>query len=164
MIVKADGSIEGAGLDPTKDLKLKKQVRKYAAGFMDKLEAGEVPAPGPGDCWYCGLRKPSGASMGEEMDTLHSDGSMTVERNTDHILSHIGLGEPVEEREVYYVPSLLQRALEVGDASKSMWWWLGAFWSDRPEDKKLEARTWNERKRVEKALYKYVCRQLGLAV
>ena len=50
-----------------------------------QLQTGTMPMPGAGDCWYCALAKQDGTPMGDAMDTLHSDGRMTVEVNTDHL-------------------------------------------------------------------------------
>lgn len=154
-----DGTITGAGDDPTKARKMRKVVAKFCRDYMDALERGEVPAPSGGDCWYCALTNTkTGKPLGEGVDTLHQDGSITVERNTDHILSHLGLGEPVEEREVYFVPSLLHNALKAGPTSKTMWWWVGSFWN--PNSSFCPG---SERDRVEKLLRKYILRQLGMA-
>lgn len=146
--------------------RLKEQVKKYAEGFMDALERGEVQAPSTGDCWYCSMRV-SGETgkvhhglsrqavgrptLGEGVLTLHPDGSMTVERDTSHLTSHMKDG--------YYVPSLLLRALEVQGASESMWWWVESWW-----DVNAGSRRFNERVRVGKAIRKYICKQFGLAV
>lgn len=152
--------------------KLRQRVKKYAAAFMDALENGKVGPPSNGDCWYCSMRTEGETgkvhhglsrqaegrpTLGEGVATLHPDGSMTQERNTDHLLSHLVEG--------YYVPSLLVRALEVQGASQTMWWWVGSWWDQAvPADTIQAIRSRSERVRVEKALRRYVGRQLGLAV
>ena len=83
--------------------KMKKRIDKYANGFVTELKKGTMPMPSGGDCWYCSLVKGEGVPMGDAMDTLHSDGSLTVEVNTDHLLCHL--------EESYYVPSLAVNAL-----------------------------------------------------
>lgn len=159
-----DGAVTGEGEDPTKDKKLRAAIKKFCKGFMEALEGGKVPAPSGGDCWYCALvRSDTGKPLGEGVDTLHPDGSMTVERNTEHLMEHMGLGE---DKEIYYVPSLLMNALKAGPASQSMWWWVGAYWEPSEVGEKLKKPgAWGyERPRVEKCLVKYIARQLGLAV
>lgn len=155
-----DGTVSGAGEDPTKDTKLRKKIKGYCAKFMDALEGGKVPAPSGGDCWYCCMvRSDTGKPLGERVDTLHPDGTITQERNTDHLTSHM--------QESYYVPSLLVNALKAGPCSRSMWWYLGSFWDTTLDpSKKAYFLTGhgNERPRVEKCLRKYISRQLGLAV
>ena len=155
-----DGQVTGAGEDPTRDTKLRKKIKKFAAAYMDALEKGEVPAPGAGDCWYCCMvRSDTGKPLGERVDTLHPDGTITQERNTDHLMDHM--------KESYFVPSLLVNALKAGPCSRSMWWYLGSFWDTTLDpSKKAYFLTGhgNERPRVEKALRKYIGRQLGLAV
>jgi hypothetical protein len=74
-----------------------------------------------------------------------------------HIREHI--------RESYFVPSLLSNALTTMGASKTMWWWVGSWWSKDEEGVTPElregARKWGERPRVEKALRRYILQKLG---
>ena len=75
-----------------------------------------MPMPGEGDCWYCGMHRADGTPLGDAMDTLHSDGSLTIEEAHDHLLSHMS--------EKYYVPSLAVNALRerrYRDAGIYMW-------------------------------------------
>ena len=161
-MVYCDGVVSGAGADPKAEKKARARVTKYCRDFMTAFVAGQVPAPSGGDCWYCGMRVAGGTDagkpLGEAMPTLHEDGSLTTERASHHIESHI--------EEKYYVPSLLHRALEVGGESKSMWWWVGAYWDATAEPglaQSLKDRnTTFERPRVERALRKYVLGQMGM--
>jgi hypothetical protein len=173
-MVYRDGKLEGAAEDPKAEQKLRKQVAAYAKRFLDALEAGKVEAPSAGDCWYCSMRIENATSprvhhgytqetdtrptLGEGTPTLHPDGTLTTERNTEHLLSHMSADE------CYYVPSLLQRALEVMGSSKSMWWWVGSWWDPSATDEqRAGVRRFGERSRVEKALRKYLFLQLGLS-
>jgi len=95
--------------------RVKKQIDKYIDGFIAELVKG-MPMPSGGDCWYCSMHTESGATMGEEMQTLHNDGSVTIERNVEHLVSHM--------EEKYYVPWLAVNALrETGlrDMGVAIW-------------------------------------------
>jgi len=89
MTINPDGSVIGYDVnDQTKKAaKLKKEIKEFVKTFMEKLVAGEIPAPSQGDCWFCYFKTQDGISMGDAGDPA------------DHLLSHI--------REKYYVPSLL---------------------------------------------------------
>ncbi len=68
-------------------------VSQYVAGFvLSCIDAGELPVPGPGDCFYCVMRTTPG-------DVPLGDATGDVE----HILSHL--------TESYYVPALLYNAI-----------------------------------------------------
>lgn len=110
MVIHPDGTVEG-GLPVESAVEIKKQrkqVREYVKGYVSALLSGDVPAPGPGDCWLCVLR-----SEGE----IFSD--------TDHLLSHIEEG--------YYVPRLLVRAIEVFPVSVMAEEVLGWLWHSENE-------------------------------
>lgn len=158
-MVYRDGKLEGAAEDPKAELKQRKVVAAYAKRFVAALEAGEVPAPGLGDCMFCGCRVVDSKTpkihhgFAAEIDTRQTLGESSKDR--DHIDSHI--------EENYYVPSLLQRALEVSGASRSMWWWIGSWWDTTATDEQRAAhRRFSEKSRVEKALRKYLFFQLGM--
>lgn len=68
-----------------------REIARYAREFARKVVSGEIPAPGPGDCFDCYLVTEKGISLGDVTETV------------DHLLSHIG--------ERYYVPSLLANAI-----------------------------------------------------
>lgn len=70
----------------------REKIATYTREFVEALERGEVPLPGPGDCWYCGMK---------DKDTGQPLGEVT---GGDHIDSHI--------EESYFVPSLLYNAME----------------------------------------------------
>lgn len=119
--------------------KERRDVSKYAKLYIDALEAGKVPAPGPGDCFFCiGL-------------VQNIDGSTSTSK--DHLQAHV--------KESYFVPRLLHNVLfnEGTGASQSMKAWVSSFWWDDAK----EWRRWGERTRVEKALRKYVLKSLGHA-
>lgn len=69
---------------------LRKKIDRYIHGFIEALKEG-IPAPGPGDCWYCLMRTDKGETLGDATS------------DTDHLLSHVS--------ERYYVASLLWNAM-----------------------------------------------------
>ena len=80
-----DGGIKGAGEDPKKTIKLRKNVHKFAKDYAREFGRGNVPAPNPGDCWCCCMVDKNGHN---------------VMGGADHILSHL--------EDKYYVPSMLK--------------------------------------------------------
>jgi len=120
-----------------------KHIKEYVAGFMAELEAGEVNAPGAGDCWYCHLRSADGVPMGEQYQDI------------SHIQDHI--------RIKYYVPSLLFRACEVFGVSRYARDVLG-FWTGQHNSPPHVGMLDVARRQVSKALSRYLKRQLGYAV
>ena len=96
--------------------KIKKQIDKYVDGFIGALKEG-MPMPSGGDCWYCVMRTEDGRTLGDAVQTLHPDGSLTVEENHDHLYSHM--------EDKYYVPSLAVNALrERGYRDVGIYMWL----------------------------------------
>lgn len=165
MIVKADGKVKGAAKDDEKILAERKRIKLFAKRFMDALEKGKVPAPSGGDCWGCCMRGTD--SKGKTVHMLEGGGA---DDNGHHIREHI--------RESYFVPSLLANALREMGASQSMYWWVGGWWAETEAEKRRDgaweerakeeraklveqAKSWNERERVEKALRRYIYRKLG---
>ena len=98
-----DGQAATSGVN--KVLTLKKKIKDYAKGFIQKLEEGKIPAPGPGDCWYCSMKVKE--PKADEGKTLGDVG----DKDGDHLLSHI--------KEKYYVPSLLWNSVTAEDAPTS---------------------------------------------
>ena len=99
MIITKRGKVKGAlSLKQIKEKgKLKKDVQKYCKDFIDALFKGNVKKPKNSDCWYCCMRVTN-----EDDKTL---GEAVKEHSKDtHLKEHI--------KEKYYVPSLLQRAIE----------------------------------------------------
>ncbi len=95
------------GPAPESTESLRKRVRAYAAGFEAAWIAGEIGAPGAGDCFFCSM-----------VDTT------TGEPITDHthVLSHLDEG--------YYVPSLLWHAIKSrGYADPAFTW---HYWTRVP--------------------------------
>ena len=84
--------------------KMKAKIDKYVNGFIAALKDGKVGMPGAGDCWYCSMhRADTGQVLGDAMDTLHSDGSVSIEQAHSHLIEHM--------KDRYYVPSLAVNAL-----------------------------------------------------
>lgn len=96
--------------------KLKKQVDDYVKAFIEKFINHKIERPGPGDCFLCSLKeKKSEKSWGDS--------------DKDHILSHI--------KEKYYVPSLLNNAIEedsmglsINDKNNIAWCWKAQNWQE----------------------------------
>jgi hypothetical protein len=153
LTIAADDSVTGEGEDPAKTRKLRQQVQKYAAAFVEQLKAGKLGAPGPGDCWDCVMREvETGVPLGE----LH--------RNADHILSHL--------KERYYVPSLLERVRELNGLSKVAGDVILCHWimaqeghAQHDEARKVLESGWYAGvayPQIRKALKRYMYQQLGL--
>jgi hypothetical protein len=84
MVIKADGSISGAGeYQPATDKAMKRRIKAYAAICAKDLP---LDLPGPGDCWFCLMFEKAG--MGD----------------TEHFLSHM--------EEEYVVPTLVFEAMK----------------------------------------------------
>jgi hypothetical protein len=134
-------SIEGVGEDPDKLKKLNRQVGTYVNGFVAALFEGDVPAPGPGDCWMCLMVTGDGESLGDIT-------------GSDHILSHI--------EEKYYVPSLLMRAIDQFPIGQIVVAMLQEIWSGGDVD------SWSSmhdvaKRQFKSSLRRYIRRQVGLA-
>lgn len=143
LIDVANDSIEGVGEDPGKIKKLNRQVGAYVNGFVVALLEGDVPAPGPGDCWMCSM-----TVMGEEGKSL---GDLT---DSDHVLSHI--------EEKYYVPSLLMRAIDEFPIGPLIIAMLQEVWSGEDVDSWKSMHDVAKRK-LKSSLRRYVKRQVELA-
>jgi hypothetical protein len=83
---------------------LKSRINRFTDAFVRELETNGLPFPGPGDCFYCAMRRAdTGETLGDAVDTLHPDGTLDVRANHDHLESHI--------EESYYVPALVWNAV-----------------------------------------------------
>lgn len=162
MVIKPDGSIEGAGVDNAKEQRsLKRKARAYAKNFAAALQAGQVPAPSNGDCWFCLFRTTETPTQTwGEMSRAHGS-------EDRHIQSHI--------EEPYYVPSLAVRALETFGGSPVERMALAAAFKQSPSNGDATAQNIMEKmhggnsflaigfEQLERHIYRYVCRQLGFA-
>lgn len=122
--------------------KLRRRVNQYSKDYVAALFNGDVPKPGAGDCFFCGLRTGNGNTMGEEF------------HDRSHILSHLD--------EKYYVPSLVARAMETGPVSQVMRWAIGEKWF--PEQFPSNGHSFADkytRDQIAKVLGRYILRQLG---
>ena len=127
---------------------MKKRIDKYVNGFIVELKKGTMPMPSGGDCWYCSLRTDGGVPMGDSMQTLHSDGSLTREVNIYHLLSHMS--------ERYYVPSLAVNALrERGYKDVGIYMWL-----DMDQDAGTMGKPGGRYDGVKRDLVKYMSKRL----
>ena len=102
MLLLPTGLVEGMGLDPKAARKLRKEVKGFANDYIKELIRFKVPKPSGADCWYCLM----------EMDHW---------RDTDHLLHHM--------EEKYYVPSLIQRAIERFPVSPAATTYLSEIWT-----------------------------------
>jgi hypothetical protein len=156
MVIDPDGETTDAKPYDAEAVKARnaerRRIRKYAKDFIKAARAGDVPAPGGGDCWCCLFKDTkSGETWGE-----------TSQRGSDeaghHIRGHI--------EESYFVGSLLHRAAEAMGVSRSAMDCLAILWADNvPED--LDPDGWPYGigwEQLEKALYRYCAQQLGHAV
>jgi hypothetical protein len=116
-------------------------VRKYANGYIIALKSGKVNTPSGGDCWYCFFKDTqTGKPLGE------------VTKDKEHILAHI--------KNKYYVPSLAWNALKAMGGSQAMSNNLAAY-QGYAEVNTFPV-TWIDQQ-IEKAICRYVYRELGLA-
>jgi hypothetical protein len=90
--------------------KLAKSILAYAKAYSAALCAGEVPAPGSGDCWGCCM--------------VDQEGHTAL--GTDHLISHLD--------ESYYVPSLLLRAIDSKPLCAFSMGALGSLWGKNDRD------------------------------
>ena len=129
--------------------KMKKRIDKYVNGFIEAMKAGKVSMPGAGDCWYCGMyRADTGQPLGDAMDTLHGDGSLSIEEAHDHLLSHMS--------ERYYVPSLAVNALrERGYRDVGIYIWL-----DMDQDTGIMGKPDGRYDGVKRDIVKYLSKRL----
>ncbi len=114
MVVREDGTIQGAGMAVGEITQRKKQLAKakrFCRRFVDRLLAGEVAAPGLGDCMYCQVEA---GNQKTKIGVLMPDGSLrdhTFDEQGDHVRGHVDEG--------YFVPSMLWNAItEAGGPSK----------------------------------------------
>jgi hypothetical protein len=125
------------GDDPSKAVKLAKRAAKFARDYMSAFDAGKVPAPSNVDCWGCSMKTADGKTpMG----------------GADHILSHM--------KEKYYVPSLLQRAIERFPVAPVVMWYISDKWAGTDNG------PWAAgigKEQLYKSLYRFCKAELGLA-
>lgn len=132
--------------------KWKREAKAYASAYVEALRAGNVAMPSGGDCWGC---------------CMVTDKGETLMGGADHILSHF------EER--YFVPSLAQRALETfGGSQVERQAMIAGFILGTPEHSQraeVQASLSNGGasyygfgfEQLQKHIYRYCIRQLGLA-
>jgi hypothetical protein len=143
MIIHYNGTYTGAmSITQAKaEQKLRERVRKYASAYLVALKAGKIDSPSGGDCWYCFFTDTgTGKPLGE------------VTRNSEHLLAHI--------RTKYYVPSLAWNALKAMGASQAMFHNLASY--QRLDEVKPYLSDFID-EQIEKAIRRYVYRELGLA-
>ncbi len=125
----------GEGPDEKSTVKTARKLKAFVNDYMTAFDAGKVPAPGPGDCWGCLMRdKATGKSV----------------MGSDHI------------KEKYYVPSLLNAAMQRFPASKAAQWYVAEKW--QPDFKS----PWTVapefiRSQVAKSLYRFVKEESGIS-
>lgn len=138
------GEFKHTGPDQKETVKLRKRVAKYAKDFMAAFDKGDVPEPGPGDCFFCYMREvKTNKPLGEVMQGDHG-----------HILSHM--------EESYFVSSLLVNAMEAFGASAAEKWTVQSKWNGEENPFGYSAED-HLLKHIEKYVKRYCYRQLGLA-
>jgi len=155
MVITAKGEVRGgikpgSGADP---IRVQKQITKYVDGFTKAFFAGEVEAPGMGDCWMCSMvvskgGKDDGTAGGA--DVGKSLGEATGDK--DHILGHI--------KENYFVPSLMLRACKAFPVSPYVGSMIHGIWA-KTEPSLAGREEWAV-KQLKSSLRKYVQRELGV--
>jgi hypothetical protein len=133
-----DGSITGEGEDPRKQIKLRNRAKRYAQDYVEALYAGNIPAPGNGDCWGCLFKT--------------TDGSTPL-GGADHIISHFD--------DDYFVPSLVVRAIERFPVSQAGKHDLSVLWN--PEDAR-NIRLMGMQDQIRKSVQRWCYAELGLGV
>lgn len=145
MVICANGDVTG-DLDNAKQIAERVEaVRKYSKAFVKALMAGKVNKPGAGDCLYCLWRTEDRATFGESKG------------DKDHLESHVELR--------YFVPSLLQRAIEVFPISPLAGTVLASKWELYEAQIDDLHQSWLDlaSDQMYKSLFRYIKRQLGLA-
>jgi hypothetical protein len=138
MAILPDGNVAGAGPPVEQLKKLNKEILKYSRNYIKALFAGEVPKPGPRDCWFC----------------MFVPETVSPTSKNHHLRIHI--------EQKYYVPSLLVRAIEVFPVSKAAQWALQDLWGvGLPEAGKFFYGV--AKQQLRSSLRRYLKRQLGLA-
>jgi hypothetical protein len=149
MVITAKGQVRG-GIKPGTDkdpIRVQKQITKYVDGFVKAFFAGEVEAPGPGDCWFCAMTVSQGGK--DNKDVGKSLGEASGDK--DHILGHI--------KENYFVPSLMLRACRAFPVSPYVGSMINGIWGKT--EPSLAMRDLGEQQ-LKYSLSKYVRRELGI--
>jgi len=131
-----NGTIKGQGKDPKETIALTKRVKQYSKDYAKEFMKGNIPKPSNGDCWGC---------------LFHKDGKPTIAK--DHILSHLD--------DKYYVPSMLYNMLDSGYLSLYAQGVISEIWNDEPINDLYSLELVSEQ--IQKAIYKFCARDLGLA-
>ena len=144
--IHADGTItDGSPIEDAKRLlSLRRRVNKFASAYAQAFGKGEVEAPGLGDCFYCAMREVgTGKPLGE------------CSHNSDHLISHLD--------ESYFVPSILNRAMETVPVSPAFKQSVAAYWTNQPELAFFKRDYDWFLSQIKSAVSKYMLRQLGQA-
>ena len=138
-----NGTCDGELFDKEREKKARawqRRIKRYAKRFIDKLKAGEIPAPGAGDCWMCSFVDQKDRAWGENA-------------HDDHVHSHV--------IENYYVPSLVVRATKqlglsgVGESCLACIWHKDAYPAEETEGflkSGMASIGWEQ---IGKAIYRY---------
>jgi hypothetical protein len=140
MVIKADGTIEGAGeYQPKADRAMKKRARDYAKACS---EAIPLDMPGAGDCFFCLMKTENGQSLGDATG------------NVEHLESHM--------EEEYVVPSLVWQAMVAKhlDPARNIQFQL-VFTDDCGNSGNMRSIGVDA---VKKSVYTFILRRFGFAV
>jgi len=140
-----DGFIDlnTTGGNSTELLKLREQVKEYAKEFMEALVDGQIGPPKEGDCLYCSYTDGAGQTWGE------------ITKDRTHVLVHMNEGD--------YVPALLLRAVEVMPISIAAHDWVVQQVFGNLQNRSYYSFEGICRTQVHRALFRYLCRLVGLA-
>lgn len=135
--------VTGIGPDPKLQQKLRKRIRAYAKAYIAAFYAGDVPAPGVGDCFGCSM--------------LDSEGNAPM-GGADHMLSHLD--------ESYFVPSILHRAAKRFGVSRAAQHTLAVAWNstDTARDMRVGMLGGIVAEQLEKAVRRHCYAEVGLGV
>lgn len=143
MAILPDGAVQGdsPATEVKAQAKLAKQITKYAKDYVTALFAGNVAAPGAGDCWGCCL--PPDAT------------------GTDHLLSHLS------DADRYFVPRLLTNAETEFPLSKHCKSMIALMWyhTDKlaePMYKRMIEGDGYGKKQIAKSIEGYMRKRFGL--
>ena len=131
------GKVTGYGKDVKALYKLNEQIKKYVAGYIKELFAGNVPEPSGGDCWFCCMKE---AKTGKPVG------------GSDHLLEHM--------KEKYYVPSLLVNAINRFDVGALIKDTVARIWTGKEVSYHMQEIS---KEYLTRSLRRYMKSQLNLA-
>lgn len=147
--MKVDGNgvpIDGTLFNDSREKEVKafldREIRKYINDYADHfVKQGSLPTGFSGDCFGCQMRA-GPATAKEEYFGYSIDKAQrpqdTDAMGVDHLLLHMGVLDHGDDRERYYVPSILRYGIEESGAKPGIWWFTidSDLKNGRPRDAK----------------------------